>query len=243
MKKEYYRIHLRMSEKQYKSLKAQSRAAGMTMNKFLMKRLTDTQPFYFPCDKIRELAALTNEAGKRINEIARNFNSGFGAKDQLTEAVNLMIDIVKKTYALAMEKQAAEDAWVEAYDYKKPRPRGWFVSSEKQICGLMIRMDEEHHALFRKYLSMTRYSRKLFLQRLISGIPLDLNRRERLEAYGGFGPCNRIDNNIRQIMLHPDARKKNEWELEQLGLLNSKLLEYAAKIVDFKPLAETLEVT
>lgn len=220
MKKKYYRIHLRMSEKQYKSLKAQSKAAGMTMNKFLMKRLTDTEPFYFPCDKIRELAAHTNEAGKRINMIARNFNSGFGMKDQLAEAVTLMMDLVKKTYALAMEKQAAEDAWVEAYDYKKPRPRGWFVPSEKQTHGLMIRMDVEQYTLFRKYLSMTRYSSKLFLQRQISGVPLDLNHRERLEAYGGFAPCNRIDNNIRQITLHPHARKLNSGELEQLGLLN-----------------------
>ena len=156
-------------------------------------------------------------------------------KDQLAEAVNLMTDLVKKTYALAMEKQAIED--------ERPRPRGWFVSSEKQTHGLMIRMDEDQYALFRKYRSMTGYSCKLFLQRLISGVPLDLNRRERLTAYGGFGPCNRIDNNIRQIMLHPDARKMNDGELEQLDLLNGKLLECAAKIVDFKPLAEAVEVT
>ncbi len=81
------------------------------------------------------------------------------------------------------------------------------------------------------------------MQRLTSGVPLDLNHRERVEAYGGFGACNRIDNNIRQIILHPDARKMNDRELEQLGLLNGKLLEYAAKIVDFKPLAEVVEVT
>ena len=35
----------------------------------------------------------------------------------------------------------------------------------------------------------------------------------------------------------------NGGELEQLNLLNGKLLEYAAKIVDFKPLAEMVEIT
>ena len=34
----------------------------------------------------------------------------------------------------------------------------------------------------------------------------------------------------------------NDGELEQLGLLNGKLLEYAAKIVDFKPLTEMVGV-
>jgi len=32
-------------------------------------------------------------------------------------------------------------------------------------------------------------------------------------------------------------------EFERPGPLNGKLLEYAAKIVDFKPLAEVVEVT
>ena len=105
------------------------------MNKFLMKRLVDTQPFYFPCDKIRELAALTNEAGKKINEIAWNFNSGFGTKGQLTEAANLLIALVKKTYSLAMEKQAAEDAWVEAYDYKSQGPEGGLCPPKNRLAA------------------------------------------------------------------------------------------------------------
>ena len=45
------------------------------------------------------------------------------------------------------------------------------MPSEIQTSGLMIRMDEDQYFMFRKYLYMTRDSRKLFLQQRISGIP------------------------------------------------------------------------
>lgn len=41
-----------------------------------------------------------NEAGRQINAIARDFNSGFGTMAQLRCAVRLLTDMYKKLYAL-----------------------------------------------------------------------------------------------------------------------------------------------
>ena len=83
---------------------------------------------------------------------------------------------------------------------------------------------------------MMRYSRKLFLQRLIGNLLLDGNRRGRLKAYGGFEPCNRIHNNILQISRHPEARHMGQDEVNQLVFLSRKLLEYAGTVVEFREL-------
>ena len=110
MKQKYYKFHLHMSEPLYAELRKQSQEAGMTMNKLLMQRLIELTPFVFSEEKIATLAAQTNRQGERINDIARAFNSGYGIGAMLTEDVDIMKDIVAKSYALVLEKRQAEQA-------------------------------------------------------------------------------------------------------------------------------------
>lgn len=88
-----------MSEKQYVMLKKKSKAAGLTMNKYLMQELEEKRPWMNREPERMELAEHMNRMGKEINVIARDFNSGFGTAEQLNQAVSLL----KEMYVHACE--------------------------------------------------------------------------------------------------------------------------------------------
>ena len=88
-----------MSQKEYAMLRKKSKAAGMTMNKYLMRQLEEKRPWTNREPESMELAEHMNQAGKEINVIARDFNSGFGTAEQLYQAVSLL----KEVYAHACE--------------------------------------------------------------------------------------------------------------------------------------------
>ena len=88
-----------MSQKEYAMLRKNSKAAGMTMNKYLMRLLEEKRPWMNREPESMELAEHLNRVGKEINAIARDFNSGLGTEEQLNQAVSLL----KEVYAHACE--------------------------------------------------------------------------------------------------------------------------------------------
>ena len=79
-------------------LKKKSRTAGLTMNKYLMRELEEKRPWLNREPETMELAEHMNRAGKEINVIARDFNSGFGTAKQLNQAVELLKEVYTHAY-------------------------------------------------------------------------------------------------------------------------------------------------
>lgn len=100
MKKQLYRTCVRMSAREYKLLKEKSAAAGLSANAWLMARLETNHPVLHREEETWEVIRFMDEAGREINAIARDFNSGYGSVEQLHRAVHLLGDVYEKIYAL-----------------------------------------------------------------------------------------------------------------------------------------------
>ena len=93
MTKKIYRTCICMSQKEHAMLREKSKAAGLTMNKYLMQQLEEKRPWMNREPESMEFADHLNRAGKEINVIARDFNSGFGTEEQLNQAVALLKEV------------------------------------------------------------------------------------------------------------------------------------------------------
>ena len=100
MSKQSYRTCVRMSVKNYELLKNKSAAAGLSANAWLMAQLESNRPFLHREKESWEAIRFMNEAGREINEIAHDFNSGYGTPEQLRHAVHLLGAVYEKIYAL-----------------------------------------------------------------------------------------------------------------------------------------------
>ena len=83
-----------MSAKEYDLLKKRNRAAGLSASAWLM-RLETNRPVLFREAETREAIAFMNEAGREINAIARDFNSGYGTAEQLQYAVRRLSQVYR----------------------------------------------------------------------------------------------------------------------------------------------------
>lgn len=100
MSERQYRTCVRMSEKEYQQLQSKSRAAGMSMNRWLLTQLRKCPPQSYRKEEMRRLVAELNQSRRIINEIARDFNSGCGREEQLTEVKQQLLDAVQRTRAV-----------------------------------------------------------------------------------------------------------------------------------------------
>ena len=100
MSERKYRTCVRMSEKEYQQLQSKSRAAGMSMNRWLLTQLWERPPRSYRKEEMRRLVAELNQSGRIINEIARDFNSGCGREEQLTEVKQQLLDAVQRARAV-----------------------------------------------------------------------------------------------------------------------------------------------
>ena len=98
--KQSYRTCVRMSAKDYKLLKEKSVAAGLSANAWLMAQLTTNRPILHREEETWGVVRFMDEAGREINAIARNFNSGYGTAEQLRHAVRLLSTVYERFYAL-----------------------------------------------------------------------------------------------------------------------------------------------
>lgn len=89
-----------MSAKDYELLKKKSAAAGLSANAWLMEQLEANRPFLHWEEETWEAVHFMDEAGREINAIARDFNSGHGTAEQLRHAVRLLGDVYERIYVL-----------------------------------------------------------------------------------------------------------------------------------------------
>lgn len=78
MSNQQHRTCIRMGTKEYKLLKRKSHDAGLSANAWLMRQLAQNRPTLFRMEETREAIDFMNQAGRQINTIARDFNSGYG---------------------------------------------------------------------------------------------------------------------------------------------------------------------
>ena len=89
-----------MSKKDYELLKKKSVAAGLSANAWLMTQLAANRPVLHREEETWEVIRFMDEAGRDINAIARDFNSGYGSAKQLRLAVQHLGEIYDRIHAL-----------------------------------------------------------------------------------------------------------------------------------------------
>lgn len=89
-----------MSEKEYRMLLKKSKAAGLSANGWLMKQLESNRPTLYMEKETWDVLHFMEEAGREINAIARDFNSGVGTAEQLQYAVRRLLEADRRIHAL-----------------------------------------------------------------------------------------------------------------------------------------------
>ena len=89
-----------MSVKDYELLKEKSTAADLSANAWLMGQLETNRPVLHRERETWEVVRFMDEAGREINAIARDFNSGYGSAEQLRKTVRLLGNVYERIYAL-----------------------------------------------------------------------------------------------------------------------------------------------
>ena len=89
-----------MSVKDYELLKEKSTAADLSANAWLMAQMKTNRPVLHREKETWEAVRFMDEAGREINAIARDFNSGYGTAEQLRHAVRLLGDVYERGHTL-----------------------------------------------------------------------------------------------------------------------------------------------
>ena len=92
-----------MREKEYQRLKRRSGAARLSANAWLMEELARNCPILYRVEQTREVIRFMDAAGRDINAMARNFNSGDGTAEELRFAVERLAQVVERFCALRRE--------------------------------------------------------------------------------------------------------------------------------------------
>ena len=89
-----------MSAKDYDLLKKKSAAADLSANAWLMAQMKTNRPVLHREEETWEAVRFMDEAGREINAIARDFNSGYGTAEQLRRAICLLRDVYERLRAV-----------------------------------------------------------------------------------------------------------------------------------------------
>ena len=89
-----------MGAKDYDLLKKKSAAADLSANAWLMAQLAANRPVLYREAETWGAIHFMNAAGREINAIARDFNSGYGTAEQLRNAVRLLGDVYERVHTL-----------------------------------------------------------------------------------------------------------------------------------------------
>lgn len=100
MSKQLHRTCVRMSAKDYELLKEKSAASGLSANKWLIEQMKTNRPVLHREEETWEAVRFMDEAGREINAIARDFNSGYGTAEQLRHAICLLGDVCERLHAV-----------------------------------------------------------------------------------------------------------------------------------------------
>ena len=94
------RTCVRMSEQEYRTLKQKSAEAGKSANAWLMGQLGSNRPVVYRERETWDVLHFMDEAGRKVNAVARDFNSGYGTVEQLRDAVRLLTEAFERIHAL-----------------------------------------------------------------------------------------------------------------------------------------------
>ena len=122
MSKQSHRTCVRMSVKDYELLKEKSAAAGLSANAWLMAQMRTNRPVLHREEETWEAVRFMDEAGREINAIARDFNSGYGTAEQLRRAICLFERCVRA--ASHSEKDGVSPCGIIRKTGKFVAPRG-----------------------------------------------------------------------------------------------------------------------
>ena len=89
-----------MSAKDYDLLKKKSAAANLSANAWLMAQLAANRPVLYREAETWGAIHFMDAAGREINAIARDFNSGYGTAEQLRHAICLLRDVCERLRAV-----------------------------------------------------------------------------------------------------------------------------------------------
>ena len=89
-----------MSERQYRTLKQKSAEAGKSANAWLMEQLESNRPVMYRERETWDVLNFMDEAGWKVNAVARDFNSGYGTTEQLRDAVRLLAEAYERIHTL-----------------------------------------------------------------------------------------------------------------------------------------------
>ena len=89
-----------MGAKDYDLLTKKSAAANLSANAWLMAQLADNRPVLYREAETWDAIHCMDAAGREINAIARDFNSGYGTAEQLRNAVRLLGDVYERVHTL-----------------------------------------------------------------------------------------------------------------------------------------------
>ena len=95
-----HRTCVRMSVKDYELLKEKSAAAGLSANAWLMAQMKTNRPVLHREEETWDAIRFMDEAGREINAIACDFNSGYGTAEQLRHAICLLGDVYERLHAV-----------------------------------------------------------------------------------------------------------------------------------------------
>ena len=98
--KQSHRTCVRMSAKDYDLLKKKSAAANLSANAWLMAQLAANRPILYREEETWDAIHYMDAAGREINAIARDFNSGYGTAEQLQRTVRLFGDVYEQVHML-----------------------------------------------------------------------------------------------------------------------------------------------
>ena len=96
MNTQTHRTCIRMSREEYALLKEKSRAAGLSVNAWLMRELERNRPMLYREEETKAAIAFADEAGRDINAVARAFNSGCGTAQQLDLTLHRLVQVVER---------------------------------------------------------------------------------------------------------------------------------------------------
>ena len=98
-----HRTCVRMSEKEYQTLKKKSAEAKLSANAWLMSQLESNRPTVYREPETSEVLRFLDDVGQEVNAIAREFNSGYGCPEQLRQIVRRLEKAYDRIYALRKE--------------------------------------------------------------------------------------------------------------------------------------------
>ena len=97
------RTCVRMSEREYQTLKKKSAAAGLSANAWLMRQMESNRPTVYREPETSAVLRFLDDVGQEVNAIAHDFNCGYGSPDQIRQIVRRLGEAYDRIQTLRKE--------------------------------------------------------------------------------------------------------------------------------------------